>query len=288
MRWTTASHAITDEESSVIERRQFLKTLGLAGSAAALDSCAGQPTEGLIPYFVSPDAVVAGTPGHYATTCRACPAGCGLIAKTVNGRITKAEGNPQHPIGRGRLCARGQASVQSVYNPFRFRQPLVRDPHGVLQPVSWGDAEQLLATKLRDARRRGPNRVAWLGRLETGPFEELAASWLAALGSTRRLAYETFEYHAIRSAADLAFGRAEIPRYDFDRAEFVLAFGAEFLETWISNVEFTEAYARLRSRQLREPAGTFVWVSPRLSLTGLNADGWMSTPPGSEAAVACA
>jgi len=98
----------------VIERRQFLKTLGLAGSAAALDACAGQPTHELIPYFVSPDAVVAGNPAHYATTCRECPAGCGLIATTVNGRITKAEGNRDHPIGRGRLCARGQASVQSV------------------------------------------------------------------------------------------------------------------------------------------------------------------------------
>ena len=120
----------------MIERRQFLRTLGLAGSAAVLDSCAKQSTDELIPYFVSADAVVAGTPAHYATTCRGCPAGCGLIAKTVNGRITKAEGNPQHPIGRGRLCARGQASVQSVYNPYRFRQPLLRDARGVLQPLS--------------------------------------------------------------------------------------------------------------------------------------------------------
>jgi anaerobic selenocysteine-containing dehydrogenase len=86
----------------VIERRQFLKTLGLAGSAAVLDSsCGKRTTEELIPYFVSADAVVAGTPAHYATTCRACPAGCGLVATVKNGRITKAEGNPQHPIGAG-------------------------------------------------------------------------------------------------------------------------------------------------------------------------------------------
>jgi molybdopterin-containing oxidoreductase family iron-sulfur binding subunit len=272
----------------VIERRQFLKTLGLAGSAAVLDSCGRQTTDELIPYFVSPDAVVAGEPAHYATICRACPAGCGLIAKTIDGRITKAEGNPKHPIGRGRLCARGQASVQSVYNPYRFRQPLLRDGRGALQPLSWGDAESLLAGKLREASRRGPDRIAWLGRLETGPFDELVTSWLSALGSTRRLAYETFDYHAVRAAADLTFGRAEIPYYDMDRAEFVLAFGAEFLETWISNVQFTNAYARLRSRRMPDPDGSFVWVSPRLSLTGLNADGWVPAPPGAEAAIACA
>jgi molybdopterin-containing oxidoreductase family iron-sulfur binding subunit len=260
----------------------------LAGSAAVFDSCGRPPTDELIPYFVSADAVVAGMPAHYASTCRACPAGCGLIAKSVNGRITKVEGNPQHPIGQGRLCARGQASVQEVYNPYRFRQPLLRDPHGVLQPLSWNAAESLLATRLREARARGPNRIAWLGRLETGPFDQLVESWLAALGTTRRLAYETFDHHALQAAADLIFGRPEIPHYDFDRAEFVLAFGADFLETWISNVQFTNAYARLRARRQHDPDGSFVWVAPRLSLTGLNADGWIAAAPGSEAAVACA
>jgi anaerobic selenocysteine-containing dehydrogenase/Fe-S-cluster-containing dehydrogenase component len=272
----------------VIERRAFLKTLGLAGSAAAIESCAKESSDQLLPYLVSPDAVVAGSPAYYATTCRGCPAGCGLIAKSVNGRITKAEGNPEHPIGRGRLCPRGQATVQSVYNPYRFRQPLLRDAHGVLQPLSWGDAEQLLATKLRDAKARGRDRIAWLGRLETGPFDALVDEWLRALGTTRRLAYETFDYHAIRTAADRMFGRPEIPRYDFDRADIVLAFGAEFLETWISNVELTEKYSRLRARRQRDTDGSFVWVAPRLSLTGLNADAWLPVPPGAEAAVACA
>jgi anaerobic selenocysteine-containing dehydrogenase/Fe-S-cluster-containing dehydrogenase component len=272
----------------VIERRQFLKTLGLAGSAAVLDSCAQQNVEQLIPSLVSPDAVVSGERAYYPTTCRACPAGCGLIAAAINGRITKAEGNPQHPIGQGRLCARGQAAVQSVYTPHRFRQPLLRDAHGVLQPLSWGDAEQLFAAKLRDARRRVGNRIAWIGRLETGPFEELLTMWLRALGTDRRLAYETFDYHAIRDAAQLAFDRAEIPRYAFDRADFILGFGADFLETWISNVEFTNGYARLRARRERDAAGSFAWVSCRLSLTGLNADVWLPSPPGSEASIAWA
>jgi molybdopterin-containing oxidoreductase family iron-sulfur binding subunit len=272
----------------VIERRQFLKTLGLAGSAAALDSCARQPTETLIPYLVSPDSIVAGERTYYATTCRACPAGCGMIATSVNGRVTKVEGNPEHPIGQGRLCARGQATVQSIYNPYRFRQPLLRDASGVLQPISWADGERVFAEKLRAATRRGRDRIAWMGRLETGPFDELIDAWLHALGSTRRIKYETFDYHAIQAAAGRAFGRPELPRYDLDRADFILAFGADFLETWISNVEFTKAYARLRARRAHEPAGCFAWVAPRLSLTGLNSDVWLPAPPGAEAAIACA
>jgi anaerobic selenocysteine-containing dehydrogenase/Fe-S-cluster-containing dehydrogenase component len=272
----------------MIERRAFLKTLGLAGSAAMIESCAKGTSDELIPYFVSAEDVVAGVPAYYATTCRACPAGCGMVVKSLNGRVVKAEGHPENPIGRGRLCARGQGSVQSLYNPYRFRQPGLRDARGVLRPVSWKDAEAALASKLHDARSRGSNRIAWIGRLETGPFEDLVGTWLTALGSNRRLAYEAFDYHGIKSASEIAFGRAEIPEYDFDRAEFVLAFGAEFLETWISNVEFTNAYARLRARRVHDPDGALLWIAPRLSLTGLNADGWIPAAPGSEAAIAYA
>ncbi len=96
------------------------------------------------------------------------------------------------------------------------------------------------------------------------------------------------DYEPLRTASALAFGRAQVPHYDFDRAEYVLAFGADFLETWISNVEFTSAYANLRRRRLRNQAGSFTWVAPRLSLTGLNSDGWIPARPGSEAFIALA
>jgi len=272
----------------VIERRQFLKTIGISGSAALLEQCAPTPSHELIPYLVAPDDVVPGVAAYYATTCRECPAGCGALVKTMNGRITKAEGNPAHPIGRGRLCVRGQAAVQSVYNPDRFRTPLLRDAHGVFQPISWPDAESLLAAKLGAAMQGGADRVAWIGELLTGALDTLTSTWLAALGSRRRLFYETFDYEPLVEAGAIAFGRREVPRYELDRAGFIVSFGAEFLETWLSNVEFTGAYARARRRQLRDPEGTLLVVAPRLSLTGLNADAWIAPRPGSEALVALA
>jgi len=272
----------------VIERRQFLKTIGISGSAALLEQCAPTPTDELIPYLVAPDNVVPGVASYYATTCRQCPAGCGAIVKTMNGRITKAEGNPAHPISRGRLCVRGQAAVQSVYNPDRFRTPIVRDAHGVFQPISWADAESLLAAKLRAAMQGGADRVAWIGELLTGALDTLTSAWLSALDSRRRLFYETFDYEPLVEAGDIAFGRREVPRYELDRAAFIVSFGAEFLETWLSNVEFTNGYARARRQQLRDPEGTLLVVAPRLSLTGLNADAWIAPRPGSEALVALA
>src|SRR5438105_1463208 len=170
-----------------IARRRFLKVIGLTSSAALFDRCSPTRSENIIPYFISPDDVTPGVGAYYATTCRQCPAGCGMLVKTVNGRITKAEGNPTHPINRGRLCGRGQAAVQAVYNPDRFRQPLLRQQNGNMQSISRADAETMLADKLRIAKQRGSNRVAWIGEVLTGSLDELIERWLHALHSDRRL-----------------------------------------------------------------------------------------------------
>ena len=272
----------------MIDRRRFLKTLGLTGSAAMLDHCAPAPSEKLIPYLIAPDDITPGVPAYYATTCRECPAGCGMVAKVMDGRVIKAEGNPNNPISRGHLCARGQASVQSLYNPNRFGMPRMRSGDGTLKQISWEQAEATLAERLREAKQRGGNRIAWIGGLSTGSFDALLDEWLAALHTTRRIVYEPFDYEPLRAASELAFGTRAVPRYDFEQAQYVLSFGADFLETWISNVEFTAAYADLRRRAAADKASTFTWIAPHLSLTGMNSDEWIAARAGSEALAALA
>src|SRR6267378_3369242 len=101
--------------SDRIDRRRFLKVLGVTGGGAAVLSGCGigpEPTEKLIPYLIAPEDQIPGTPTWYSTTCRECPAGCGLHAKVREGRVIKLEGNPDSPINHGRLCARGQAALQ--------------------------------------------------------------------------------------------------------------------------------------------------------------------------------
>src|SRR3989441_10559355 len=105
--------------AGAVRRREFLKVLG-AGTAAATAACS-EPTGKLIPYLISPDQTVPGVSTYYATLCRECTTGCGVIAETRDGRTIKLEGNPEHPLNRGALCARGQAALQGLYNPDRFR-----------------------------------------------------------------------------------------------------------------------------------------------------------------------
>src|ERR1051325_4249724 len=194
----------------MIDRRKFLKTLGLTGSAALVDHCAPAPSERLIPYLVSPDSITPGVPVNYATTCRACPAGCGMVAKVMDGHVIKVEGRPEHPISGGHLCARGQAAIQSLYSPDRFGMPRQRNAQGGMDSIAWDAAEALLARRLRESKARGGDRIAWIGGLATDSFEEFTMAWLQSLGSSRRLVYKPFEYEPLRAASELAFGRGEV------------------------------------------------------------------------------
>src|SRR5512139_2377559 len=137
-----------------LSRRNFIKILGI-GSLAFAPGCNSRPEKNLFSYVQAPEDMVTGKATWYATTCRECPAGCGMLAKNREGRVIKVEGNPLHPVNTGKLCARGQASLQGLYHPDRFRGPLLRNGKGHLEPISWDRAEQLLVLKLKETSARG-------------------------------------------------------------------------------------------------------------------------------------
>src|SRR5205809_6229011 len=134
-----------------VKRREFLKVLGVSTAATTMLGCASEKVEKLIPYLVSPDETVPGVSTYYATTCRECSAACGVVAETRDGRAIKLEGNPEHPLNRGALCARGQAALQGLYNPDRFRGPLVKQANE-WKPALWEDALNLASQHLTSGR----------------------------------------------------------------------------------------------------------------------------------------
>ncbi|MCH7985054.1 MAG: molybdopterin-dependent oxidoreductase [Acidobacteria bacterium] len=267
---------------SDIKRRDFLKIIGVTGTGAAMTGCSQAPVEKLIPYLVPPENIIPGVASWYATVCRECPAGCGMLVRTREGRAVKVEGNPKHPVNRGRLCIRGQASLQGLYNPDRIRQPLLRNPSGEFQPISWQEGEKLLAEQLGDLRRQGKtDKVALLTPPVTGSLEGLIQEWTAALGIKQRLIYEPFAYEPLRAANRITFGRDAIPHYKIEDADVLISFGADFLETWLSNVGYAHGFKEMHA--LRDgKMGRFIHVEPRLSLTAANADQWVPIQPGTE------
>ncbi|MCE5277879.1 MAG: 4Fe-4S dicluster domain-containing protein [Planctomycetaceae bacterium] len=251
----------------------------MAGGAAA----GGAAAWGLksFDHLLSPaEPIPHSRPGEvtvYATTCRECPAGCGMHIWHREGRINKAEGNPDHPVNRGGLCARGQSSLQGHYDPDRVRQVIQRGGAG--QP-QWTDALADIA-----ARLRGGAKVLLISDLQTGTLSATMNSFARAFGG-RAMFYEAVHYHPL-AAACTSLGLGGIPRYRLDRADFIISFAVDFLETWLSPVEFTHDFAQMRA--LRDGRmGGFVYVGPRQSMTAANADSLLLTPPGAEAGVAWA
>ena len=269
-------------------RRDFLKLMGLTSTVTAM-GCSSETSRKLIPYISPPEDVIPGKAAWYASTCRECPAGCGLLAKNRDGHIIKVEGNALHPISGGKLCPRGQASLHGLYNPDRFPGPLKKEPNGKFSLISWEEGEGLLIGSLQNAIKKGHgDRIVFMTDLDTGTLQELIGAWLKEFGSTEgHVIYEPFSYEPLREANQIVFGRDAIPHYRIDQADFLISFNAGFLETWLSNVDYARQFASFHavSEAGRHP---FVFVGPRLSMTANNADLWLAVAPGDEHLVALA
>src|SRR5262249_1968403 len=159
----------------------------------------------------------------FATVCRECPAGCGVLARNRDGRVVKLEGNPDHPVNEGALCIRGQAALQQVYHPDRFAGPRRRDG-STLKPLPWAHALKRVAGKLSGRGRAGKGRaVAVVTQLESGSQAAMLDRWVQSVGARPRVTFEPFGYEAIRAANRQVFGRDAVPYYAFEDAEVVLS-----------------------------------------------------------------
>ena len=222
-----------ETQETGMDRRRFLTVLGVTGAGtAALSGCSTDRVQKLIPYLVQSEDQVPGIPTFYASTCTECATGCGLHVKTREARAIKLEGNPVHPINAGKLCARGQAGLQSLYNPNRVRGPMKRLADGGLSSVPWADGVAELAAKASAAG----GKVAVISGAGRGTFSDLLAAWTAALGG-RVVRYQPFDHEPMRAANRQVFGVDGLPSHDFASAKFIVSFGADFLETWLAPVE---------------------------------------------------
>lgn len=273
-----------------LTRKDFLKIAAgatvITGLAPAVRSITIEP------YVHPPEEELPGQATWYASTCRQCPAGCGIVVRTINGRARKIEGNPLHPLNRGKLCARGQAGLQVLYNPDRLRNALQQTGgRGSRQyePLYWPEALDLLSEKITTLS--SVERLAFLGGLMPDHVYQLASNLLRALGAAPPVIYDLQSALEGRSTASqlskVFFGMPDLPVYDISQSDVVLSFGANFLETWMSPVAQSSAYGTMRQGRIGSQ-GLFVQFEPRLSSTAASADEWIPVRPGAEGFVALA
>lgn len=275
--------------SETISRRNFLKLGGLGAAAAVLTGCG--PAARYVtrrPYHDMPEYATLGESTYYATTCTECPAGCGLVVRTFEGRAIKAEGNPNHPVNRGKLCSRGLVGVQGLYNPDRIKGPGQRSARGdtTLTSIDWEAGLDVVRSALDD----GPSTAFYLGLAPDHLFD-LASQLAAAVGAPPPVRYGALGMFEARTtlveATQQVFGVARFPFFDLAGADLVLSFGANFLETWLSPVAYTRGFSQFRRSQGKQ-RGHLVSFEARRSQTSGMADEWYPVTPGSEGLVALA
>jgi anaerobic selenocysteine-containing dehydrogenase len=283
--------------SDKISRRDFLK-LASAGAAttAVLTGCG--PASRYVqrePYTKMPEYTYNGLSTYYATTCRECAAGCGLIVRTMQGRALKVEGNPEHPLNRGKTCSRGQVTVEGLYNPNRVQGPIQHTRGEALydaefqnaEPnLSWDEAIQVVADALKDSAG-----VAFLMGTTSDHLFDLISDLANATGASAPIRFSAGSMFAgqaaLSSVGEDLFGQPALPFFDIGNSDLVLSFGANFLETWFSPVAYNLAYAKMR-RGNPKLRGYFIHFESRMSQTAAKADEWIPIQPGTEGLVALA
>lgn len=275
--------------SEQISRRDFLKLAGLGTATTAVLTGCGPASRYVTrePYQQMPEYNLVGQSTYYATTCRECAAGCGIVVRTYQGRAIKIEGNVNHPLNLGKTCARGQASLHGLYNPDRITDP-IKKPRGDIagENMNWDDAIQVVADALKNNQ---PNEIAFLLGTSSDHLFDLVTDLANSVGGNAPVrfgALSMFEARATLSkAVENLFGQAGMPWFDIANAETVFSFGANFLETWLSPLAYTRGFANFRKVTETKLRGRMVQFEARMSATGAKADEWIAVKPGTEALV---
>jgi molybdopterin-containing oxidoreductase family iron-sulfur binding subunit len=252
-------------------RREFLKLLS-AGAAFAAAGCARKPVEKVLPYLKAPEEVTPGNAVYYATTCGECPAACGAVVKTREGRPIKLEGNPDHPLTHGGFCARGQASVLNLYDPDRLKAPGIVDrATGAVRAATWGEVDKKTVRGLQQAAEQGKAIVLLTGTVNSPSTRALIDGFLASFPSAEHVVYDPVSSDALARGQELCYGERIIPGFAFEHTDLVVSLGADFLGSWLSPVEFARAFSRRRRPESGSMA-RLIAIESTMSLTGTNAD----------------
>ncbi len=255
------------EEDPGHSRRDFLKMMGFSVAAVSLAACE-TPIRKAIPYVNKPFDVDPGIPNYYASTYINGGDYCSIVVKTREGRPIKIEGNALSSVSKGGTSAQVEASVLSLYDNYRLRGVQIDG-----KSDSWENLDKAVIVKLGEIAGSG-------GQIRIVSNTILSPSTLASIErfkakypTTQHIQYDQVSYYAMMKANEESFGTAFIPSYDFSKAKTIVSFGADFLGTWLSPIEFTAQYSvnRKIDEDHREMSRHYQFEA-NLSLTGANAD----------------
>ena len=261
-------------------RRDFLKFLGFGLGAATVAAGCDIPVKRAIPYVVKPDQIVPGVATYYASSFVNGGDYCPVLVKTREGRPIKIEGNAMSPITSGGTSARAQASVLSLYDTSRYTMPKIKSGEG-LADASWSDVDKAVKSALA-----GASGVRIVTNTVLSPTAKKAMNAFASKHNAEIVTYDPVSSSAILDANEQTFGDRVIPDYKFENADVIVSFGADFLGTWISPIEYATGWVKNRRvEDVNNPKmSRHIQVESGMSMTGSNADNRILVKPSEQGA----
>ncbi len=256
-----------------VSRRSLLKLLGaslaLAG-VGTLSGCSDKPTDPrIVPYVNPPEQIVAGKPLFIATAMPLNGYARGVLVAIREGRPIKIEGNPDHPASLGGTDALMQASILSLYDPDRAK---VVTFGGDVR--SWGAFWTDLEKRLQQNRGTGGQGLRILSHPITSPT--LAAQRAELLKQFPEARWHEFDPLGSENSADAtqqSFGRRLSTRYDFSKADVIVALDSDFLFDQPGSPRYARDFINARRvRRDHKQMNRLYAIESTLSITGSMAD----------------
>jgi MoCo/4Fe-4S cofactor protein with predicted Tat translocation signal len=160
--------AAANEWVDAVSRRGFLKVMGASFALAGLAGCTKQPDEPIFPYVKAPEDLILGKPMYFATAFPFPTGAIPVLVKSDAFRPIKVDGNPDHPMAKGKSDVLTQATLLDLYDPDRSTKVLYRG-----QPSDWADFQEAFTAAVKASS--GGQGVYFLSETITSPT--LAAQW---------------------------------------------------------------------------------------------------------------
>jgi anaerobic selenocysteine-containing dehydrogenase len=276
-----------------MNRRTFIKVSVVAGAAVGASRMIGQPNA-LSALPLQKKAPHADEEKWVATSCLNCPACCAIRVRIANDRAIKITGNPLSLTSEGKICPRAHIGLQVLYDPGRIYFPLKRtnrekgkgsDPKWT--PLSWDQALGEMNQRLKSLRESDqPHKLLLFSGLNTASSRDMIARFAGAFGTPNLVSENGLDAETEKSGNWMADGHYGSTAYDLDHTNYILAFGADLLESSRPLSRFLRKWGKLRREKPNRTK--VVVINPRYSLTAAKSDEWVPIHPGTDAALAMA
>ncbi|HEY2038725.1 MAG TPA: TAT-variant-translocated molybdopterin oxidoreductase [Edaphobacter sp.] len=206
-----------------VSRRGFLKVMGASFALAGLAGCTKQPDEPIFPYVKQPEDLVLGKPMYFATAHPFPTGAIPVLIKSDAFRPIKVDGNPEHPMSKGRSDAMTQATLLDLYDPDRSQHVRLRG-----QNSSWAAFQDALQKAV--GKTSGGRGLYFLSETITSPT--LAAQWKAVQAKypqAKLVQWDPVNQDSSRAASKAAFGSYADAQYKLENADVILSLDADFL-----------------------------------------------------------